>query len=223
VTFTAEALALCTDGVVANCTIVGTGCPGTKECVGGYWTSCLATGGETTISCTNTCMGTDRTGFVVCNKAGQRTGCKVASTESCNGCDDDGDGVVDNARGSTVPNTLTRPYANPNHCTQNGTQTCLAGAVWSAPSGCGGTGDSCTTACNVTVARTCDSACNVPSTCTSPEICNNCDDDGNGLIDDGLNCSPCNLSTRLDTATLAALPPEQFAAAFYDLSHCGGG
>jgi RHS repeat-associated protein len=53
--------------------------------------------------------------------------------EQCNGYDDDGDGMVDNAPGSPYPGTLARSCTNA--CGVTGSQTCTNGS-WGACSGC---------------------------------------------------------------------------------------
>ncbi len=46
---------------------------------------------------------------------------------------------------------------------------------------------SCTTGCGTIGARTCTAACTL-SACVASEACNGCDDDGNGVSDDGFAC-----------------------------------
>ncbi|MCP3143022.1 hypothetical protein [Pyxidicoccus xibeiensis] len=114
--------------------------------------------------------------------------CAVGA-EKCNNCDDNGDGWVDNAMGSTQNFSYTEA-CNPNACSQGG-RICINGTP-SACTGCGGTA-SCTTACGVSASRACDAACGVASSCTTAESCNNCDDDTDGTVDEGLSCQPCSL------------------------------
>ncbi len=78
--------------------------------------------------------------------------CRAAS-ETCNACDDDGDGVNDNG---------------------------LACAM--------GSSRSCATGCGTTGTQTCNGTCSAYSTCAALEVCNGCDDDGDGASDDGFTC-----------------------------------
>ncbi|WP_370459080.1 MopE-related protein [Aggregicoccus sp. 17bor-14] len=114
--------------------------------------------------------------------------------EDCNGIDDDCDGVVDNNPGVMQALSLTKNCTNLLGCSRPGMHACLPTKVWDVCRGCSGTA-SCTTECNEKSQQTCDDSCNVvPGTCQSLlETCNNCDDDRNGIPDDGLMCSGCGL------------------------------
>ena len=105
------------------------------------------------------------------------TGPAVPQPETCNGLDDDLDGVIDNAPGQGA-NTLTRAYSNPNACAQNGTERCTGPNTWAAPTGCGG-------ASNTTCA-----ASSVPDTCAVPKVqCNDaCQADTASCFSDLLWC-----------------------------------
>jgi len=70
--------------------------------------------------------------------------------ESCNGLDDDCDGVPDD------------PFA----CLQSST------------------GNACLTSCGTVGTFACGADC-LPGPCTAPEVCNGCDDDGDGAVDEG--------------------------------------
>lgn len=55
----------------------------------------------------------------------------------------------------------------------------------------------CMTACGTSGMQACDATCAL-SPCSAPEICNGCDDDGDGMADEGLSCGVVN-----DTCTTA--------------------
>lgn len=204
--------ASCDEGAVEACAILPSGCGGIHECVGGSWTTChcgglpWAPGGNK--ECESNCDG--QPGIQVCDAQCQEVvGCMTdscdtcgeqtrghfvcplgASTalcvaaEACNGCDDDQDGVVDNTGGNPVPDTL-ETACNPNNCTVGGVAKCGNGK-WGACTGCSGTG-TCTV-CQGTATFDCSQGCQ--GACTRPEQCNQCDDDGDGVLDDGLHCAP---------------------------------
>lgn len=186
------AIELC-DGVDNDCTGIADDGAG-MECVFGSGAR----------GCTTAC-GT--AGNRVCTAACTLTAC-AAATESCNDCDDDGDGLVDDGlpcrRGTTMACTTT--------CGTTGTRVCAADCggfgACSAAEVCNGCDDdgngvadngftcvrgasqSCITACGTAGAQTCNGTCTGFSTCVAPsEVCSNgCDDNGNGAIDEG--CCP---------------------------------
>jgi len=103
--------------------------------------------------CTTAC-GTG--GSQACNGA-CRLGACYATFETCNGCDDNGDGRIDEpGPGSTV------------ECRAGETRTCVV-------PGCGTLGS-----------QTCGAACGW-GRCTATESCNSCDDDGDGSLDNGFS------------------------------------
>ena len=51
-----------------------------------------------------------------------------------------------------------------------------------------GTTQSCTSACGTTGTRTCALDCGSYGTCAATEVCNGCDDDADGVADDGFAC-----------------------------------
>lgn len=179
--------AVCNPGDIASCQTTN-GCLGTKECYGaGYWAQCEPLPGKGAKACTG-CGGA--TGKVVCDDAGVVVACWVSDIEICNNCDDNGDGYIDNIPGKTS-NTLAQS-CNPSQCSQGGSQVCTNG-VWGACGGCGGDAP-CTTACNSTGRIACNASCApVSSVCVAAEVCNNCDDNGNSTVDEGLTCMPCGL------------------------------
>jgi hypothetical protein len=85
--------------------------------------------------------------------------------EVCNGVDDDCDALVDD---------ITR-----------GIVVCAAGSSVA-----------CTTACgSLAGARACAADCSAYAACVATEVCNGCDDDGNGPVDDGFDCALGVVST----------------------------
>jgi len=165
-----------------NCTMAD-GCPGTRECTNPpVWDPCQYTG-----SGTHSCSACNQTGTQACGASGPTGPCNVA--------------------------TLTQGCSSGN-CT-GGTQSCnnVPGGTWGAcnfPATCSnicGTGThSCQngnwTACTATSTQACGGCSTGTQTCSNgawgtcvlgAEVCNNCDDDGNGIVDDGIDCSPCGL------------------------------
>jgi hypothetical protein len=104
-------------------------------------------------SCTTMC---GSAGTQTCNSA-CRLGVCLATIETCNGCDDNGDGRIDEA-GSGPGSTV--------FCRAGEARTC-------AVPGCGTIGT-----------QTCDSSCGWGA-CSATEVCNTCDDDRDGVVDDG--------------------------------------
>ena len=102
--------------------------------------------------CTTTC-GT--AGSQPCDGACRLGLCRAAA-ETCNDCDDDGDGQIDEPGGGSPVQ-------------------CRAGDA-----------RSCTTSCGTPGTQTCSSGC-AWDRCVATEICNSCDDDGDGAVDDGFS------------------------------------
>lgn len=144
--------------------------------------------GERTLaqSCTNAC---GVSGAQTC-KNNAWSGC-FAPVEVCNSCDEDLDGVLNNSGPGQGPNTLTRS-CNPNSCSQGGTETCTNTGWSGVCTGCGGTA-SCTNVCGAQGQKACSASCQVEASCSASEVCNNCDDNNNGVVDEGLSCQPCDL------------------------------
>lgn len=138
-----------------------------------------------TQSCTNAC---GVAGTQTCN--GSPWGGCYSAVEVCNSCDENLDGILNNAPGQGA-NTLTRS-CNPNACSQGGVETCTSTGWSGVCTGCGGTA-SCTNSCGTSGSTTCNAACQVEPSCFTPEVCNNCDDNNNGVVDEGLSCQPCDL------------------------------
>jgi len=101
-------------------------------------------------ACTTTCS---TAGTQPCDGACHFGTCRAAA-ETCNGCDDDVDGRIDEAGGGS-------------------SVQCRAGDI-----------QACTTGCGPVGTQTCNSGC-AWGPCVAAEICNGCDDDGNGVVDNG--------------------------------------
>ena len=191
------------------------GCGGTRLCDGIRLGPCIANGGTLgSKSCTSTrgCGG-----LLNCTDTGSVIGCQptnlAACGEICNGLDDDGDGVVDDGVGpqgctnncgsgtqTCVGGAWTAcnvaPVMQPcsNSATGCGGNRTCTNNVWS-PCGCTDNSSSagCQTTCGTAGSGTCNADCTLKSPCkASFETCNNCDDTGDGQIDEGLHCS-CDL------------------------------
>lgn len=133
------------------------------------------------------CLPNGQLGPCMCAAAGGEqvscTRCGVATTGVCSyTCD------------VTCNGTVADQPCNPNSCTNGGMQSCQANGQWSECSGCSGT-CSCQTQCSTTGSGTSSgNSCSIPvQSCTAAEQCNQCDDDLNGTIDDGISCQPCQL------------------------------
>ncbi len=159
--------------------------------------------GSAPVACTTGC-GTG--GMQGCTAGCTRTPC-VAATETCNGCDDDGDGVADDGLGCVFGTSASCTTM----CGTSGNQSCAAdcsgfGACVAATETCNGCDDdgdglrdegfacergttrSCTTACGTSGTQTCGLDCGGYGACIATEVCNGCDDDGDGTADDGFTC-----------------------------------
>ena len=106
------------------------------------------------------CAGTEACEAANCTWTGV---CELSAVESCNGTDDDCDGLTDEGFGCVL-----------------------------------GTSTPCTTSCGVSAARSCDAGC-VLGPCSVAEVaCNGCDDDEDGLTDEGAWCPVAGLPTTQD-------------------------
>lgn len=204
----------CKDGETQTCPL-GNGCGGVKVCEKEAWSDCHCAGvpfaGGGNIECESKCDG--QMGWGICDEqCNEVVGCssgtcdtcgelinpgilfcptgsedppKCVAPESCNGCDDDQDGLVDNKPGKSDP---LEESCNPNQCTGAGTHYCVD-AKWGPCTGCSGTG--VCTVCGAQTHYDCSQGCE--GLCTRVEQCNQCDDDGDGVLDNGLHCAPCAL------------------------------
>lgn len=177
-----SAAAECNDGVVKT-TKLPNGCTRKVICNGGEWEEMGCSG---TLACTG-CGG--GAGTQACSTDCEVSGCNVGP-EVCNNCDDNGDGSVDNAPNSSNIYSL-KEACNPNSCSQGGMKTCTA-TGWSACSGCEGTA-SCVGCEGRQGTRTCAASCSATPCAVGAEKCNNCDDNGDGWVDNAVG-SPQNAS-----------------------------
>jgi hypothetical protein len=164
---------------------------GGAACVNGAWTCSGVPGG----SCTKIHGACSTAGHFACDGSGV---CIANAQETCNGIDDDCDGFVDDAPNSDGSYTLSRACSNainPNHCSVNH-EMCTSSGWAGVCTACGGTG-TCSTCTGSSKpgqgTATCDATCNLSGVCSGPEVCNDCDDNGSGIADEGVNCAPCNL------------------------------
>jgi len=160
------------------------------------------------------CRGSTDPCMTSCGTMGART-CGVACSwsvcsppaESCNGVDDDCNGACDDGfaccRGSSGSCTTA--------CGSTGTQVCGSDCTFGscAPpvetcngrdddcdgmcddgsACCAGTSTPCITACGSMGSRVCRADCTASPTCTAPaEICNDLDENCNGMIDETFEC-----------------------------------
>ena len=160
--------------------------------------------------------GTSMTCTTSCGTSGSRTcasdcssyGACAAATETCNDCDDNGNGLVDDGlpcRRSTSSSCTTS-------CGTTGSRVCAVdcsgyGACRAAAETCNGCDDDgdgatdedfacrqastmgCSTVCGTAGTRTCNATCSGYGTCSATEVCNGCDDDADGTVDDGFTCA----------------------------------
>ncbi|NTX39793.1 hypothetical protein HUA78_35685 [Myxococcus sp. CA033] len=121
------------------------GCFGKLHCVSGQLV-CKVQVGTQYLSCADDCSGYSAKRW--CRENGTVGPCTrdTPTTELCNGCDDDQDGVVNNAPGQGT-NTLTRECVGPGGACPGSTEACATGS-WSGvcnapPEACNGLDDDC--------------------------------------------------------------------------------
>jgi hypothetical protein len=122
-----EVRATCEDGDVQTCS--DNGCKGSRTCEGTYWGPCVFSGASA-VSC-SVC---GRGGTMLCTAGTSADNgggvlipgsCSAYRSELCNGCDDDGDGLVDENPSNSGPltnGTCSSSVGCP------GTSTCVNGA-----------------------------------------------------------------------------------------------
>ncbi len=224
-------------GATEVCDGIDNDCSGSADdgagmaCVQGASAACTTSCGTAgTATCSATCsLGTCR-----------------ATSETCNACDDDGDGTIDN--GLVCPFGSTRSCVTP--CGRTGIQACNStcsgwGACTSAEvcNGCDDDGvggvdngfacslgqtQSCTTTCGTSGTQACDGTCSGFGVCTATEVCNGCDDDGVGGPDNGFTCA---MGASIACTTACGTPGTQtcngtcsaFSTCYAPAEVCGNG
>ena len=164
------------------------------ECVQGQPTSCTTTCGS---SGTGTCSEDCRFPLA---------GSCAPPSEACNGIDDDCVEGPDNGLECVRGATQTQSCGNCSLGTQS--RTCDSTCAWGDWTPCAGGGtchagdtESCTHDCGGSGNSTCSGACSW-GPCSRTEICNDCDDDRDGRIDQGIWCTG---TTSTSSGTTVAL------------------
>lgn len=149
-------------------------CVAPSGCVGQY--TCMALGPAASVGCYTPsgsvpCSACGPNGFRTCSGMGQVGACRpaVLGPEQCNGCDDNGNGQVDEGQSGLACTTATG-CSGVTQCT-NGVSSCVLTS-------------SSLRGCSVCAGGT--QACNVDGSfglcqpqMAAAEVCNNCDDDKN--------------------------------------------
>ncbi|MBI5486514.1 MAG: hypothetical protein HY905_04205 [Deltaproteobacteria bacterium] len=177
-------------------------CLGT--CAWGAWSGCgsgSCTPG-TTGSCTTSCLST---GSRLCQPDCTWGVCNPPA-ESCNGADDDcvsgcDNGVGTCCRGATESqvcgycSTGTQSRACSATCAWGGWSACVGGGACSS-----GTTQACSNSCGAAGTQTCSPSC-AWGTCCGAEVCGNtCDDDCDGLTNEGCSCTGDTCACTLTVA-----------------------
>jgi hypothetical protein len=196
------------DGITTVQCIADAGeCPCTDKSVGlALWTPCSRSSEQGKCGGKRLCT---EDGLADCDAA-------VPAPETCNGTDDDCDTVTDNGPGMACRQGSSRSCTatGSGGATCVGTEACLTNCTWSGScvisatetcnaidDDCDGTadedfacvlgaGDPCTTSCGIpSGTRTCGAGCTWGGCLLAAEIaCNDCDDDGDGITDEGSWC-----------------------------------
>lgn len=197
----------------APCDPKGNGCYGDVRCVNGGW-ACVVRSNQY-LSCADQCGGASAR--KQCNPDGSVGVCMrdTAVSETCNGCDDDRDGIIDNAPGQGT-SSVTRSCVSTGGACPGSTETCRNGS-WSGvcsapPEICNGLDDDCDSSIDEGgVCRMDSLACTcTPTTCAAQG--KNC-----GSIPDGcggtLNCGTCGSNqTCTSNVCVASCTPTTCAA-----------
>jgi hypothetical protein len=161
-------------------------CGGTQTCVAGCsWGACTVTATEICNGVDDNCNGTTDEGFTcipgrtqacsvgactgtqTCSSSCGWGSCTVTAVESCNGVDDNCNGLTDE------------------------TFTCRMGAT-----------QSCTNSCGAAGSQTCAAGSCTWGSCCGVEVCGNaCDDDCDGLVNEGCACSGDTCACPLTVAS----------------------
>lgn len=161
------------------------GCPTAGQCVGGRVQCVIVTG---TVACSE--CGASGTRQCSPSSAGTCQPLKARS-ETCNGCDDNKNGQVDEGL-SGAACSAADGCSGLTACT-NGASTCVKPRNSRRPCSTCGTGG--TQACFDTGYGTCQ-----PPT-ASAETCNSCDDNKNELVDEDLNGAACTMASGCSGVT----------------------
>ncbi|RLB46479.1 MAG: hypothetical protein DRJ42_27560 [Deltaproteobacteria bacterium] len=133
--------------------------------------------------------------------------------ETCDGVDNDGDGVIDEGFECVIGDTA----ACTTGCSSDGVRECIAGCAFDAcvppPEVCNGADDdcdgaiddgfacvsgqveACSTSCGSTGSQGCDVSCAFDACAAPPEDCNGADDDCDGMSDEGFACAGGGVSS----------------------------
>lgn len=214
---------VCAGFVSTSCTAAN-GCSGSTVCLTQnqfpYYAGqevCYTPSGS--LGCTECGAG----GYRQCRGYGGTAPCRpsVTRAESCNLCDDNANGQVDEGLSGLACTTATS-CSGATQCTSGVLSCNLTGSSARSCSACAGGTQTCNT--NGTFG-TCQPQM------ASAELCNNCDDDKNGLVDDQVGTQPCTMlngcngltqcNAGVSSCGLILLPPFGSSASTRPCSTCG--